>query len=708
MKTKFQNTKKVLVFSFLFLLFTTSPKSYAMSFYESNFPGSETPGFSECLEISDCLTAPIAFEIWGSGEYCGAVGFEFGINNSETDVTYYLYQKFGDERFLLFGAEQTGTGGPVVFYQEAGEYLILGKNACDSTWMIGSANVMPFNAKTHISANNNDICAGTQVVFKATPERNDNQEYSFLWSVNGNIVSNSCKEFSYTPSNGDQVSAIMSSPCFDGKSNNTIVMLVKDCTGNSTTWTGNSGNDWDNPLNWSGGVPGPGSFVYITGGVPDFPTLTHQATCESLIVEDGGSFIGSEFLNLKSAMVKRNISSPEFHFLSSPMGFPYPAMGGVFPANQQNIWARSFQEFSGNWINQTLSALFLSGEGYSIQSTQPQTAQFIGLLNRAEITNYLYYNNPDNNASYAGWNLMGNPFTSAIDWNQVIISMAEQSVYVWNGSQYVSWNGTIGSLTNGIIPAQSGFFVKASDPYGFIPGRSITIPLSARVHSNQPFLKETIANTLEIEVSGNQYKDLTFIRFNDIATKGFDLRSDARKLFGIEEAPQLFSLADGMEFSINELPFFGSEVIELGFKCGESGTFILNAMGLASFNNKVRILLEDRKQGILQDLSTNQKYSFSYIPGENEFRFKLHFTEISPNPESAEVNIYSYGKTVIVNNFSGLNGEIQIYDLTGRMILNSSLDSGDTSSFRIDAVTGTYVVKVITAKGVQSRKVVIM
>jgi hypothetical protein len=708
MKTKLQNTKKVLVISFLFLLVTTSLKGYAIPFNESSFPGSETSGLSECIELSDCLSAPIAFEMWGSGEYCGAVGFEFGINNSETDVTYYLYQKVGDERFLIQGAEQTGTGGQVVFYQEAGEYFILGKNACDSTWMLGSANVMPYNAKTYIAANTNDICVGTQALFKATPERNDNQEYSFLWSVNGIIISNSGKEFSYTPSNGDQVSAIMSSPCFDAESNNTVIMLVKDCLGNTTTWTGNSGNDWDNPLNWSNGVPGPGLFVNIPGGLSNYPTLSHQATCESLIVEDGGSFIGSEFLNLKSAMVKRNISSPEFHFLSSPMSYPYPAMGGVFPANQQNIWARSFQEFSGNWINQTLSTLFLSGEGYSIQSTLPQTTQFIGLLNRSDITNYLYYNNPDNNANYAGWNLMGNPFTSAINWNQVIISMAEQAVYVWNGSQYVSWNGTIGSLTDGIIPAQSGFFVKAIGPYGFIPNRFITIPLSARVHSNQPFLKQNVANTLEIEVSGDQYKDLTFIRFNKNATKGFDLRSDARKLFGIEEAPQLFSFADGMEFSINELPFFGSEVIQLGFKCGESGTFILNAMGLESFNNKVRILLEDQKEGILQDLSTNQKYSFNYIAGESEHRFKLHFTEMTPNPESAEVNIYSVGKTVIVNNFTGLNGEIHIYDFTGRMILNNSIDSGNQSSFKLNTAAGPYIVKVITAKGVQSQKVVII
>ncbi len=741
MKTTQHNTKSAAVIVCLFLMAITCSRSYAVPEKGINYPGNTAdylslngstsidrhPGItanslpavdeindfahnqvlSTYIETADCLSAPIAYEIWGSGEYCGAVGFEFGIYNSETDVTYFLYQKFGDERNLVLGAEQTGTGGPLTFFQEAGEYFILGKNACDSTWMSGSANVMPFNTKTYISANVNNICAGTPVTFTASPDRIDNLDYSFLWSVNNNIIYYGGKEFSYTPLNGDRISAIMYSPCFDYESNNAVIMLVKDCPGNFTTWTGNSSNDWNNPLNWSNGVPGPGFFANIPGGMENYPTLISPATCESLIIEDGGSFIGSEFLNIKSAMVTRNISSPAFHFLSSPMGYPYPAMGGVFPANQQTTWARLYNEYSGDWNNLTVSRLFDQRDAFSIQSTQPQTAQFIGLLNSSDVTSYLYYNNPGSDPDRAGWNLIGNPFSSAIYWNQVTLNSAEQSVYVWNGSQYISWNGTIGALSNGIIPPQSGFFVKAMGP-GYIQNRSVTIPLSARVHSNVPFFKESVANLLELEVNGNNHKDQAFIRFNNDATRGFDIASDARKLYGIEEAPQLFSFTDGLEFTINELPFFNNEIIGIGFTCGNSGNFMLSASGLESFDNKFRIILEDQKEGIFQDLSDNRQYSFSYISGENEHRFKLHFTEISSNPESAEFKIYSEGKTIIVNNFTGLNGDTQVYDFTGRMILNSAFDSGNQSSFTLNAAAGPYVVKVITARGVQSQKVVIL
>jgi hypothetical protein len=741
MKTTQQNTKKAAFIICLFLMAITGLRSYAMIFNEIKCPGiiangsslngstqlirqpgiinnsipggNEVPDYdnnqvsSTCLDITDCISAPIAYEIWGSGEYCGAVGFEFGINNSETDVTYFLYQKFGDDRYLVWGAEQTGTGGPLTFYQEAGEYFILGKNACDSTWMTGSANVMPFNTKTYISAEVNNICAGTTVTFRASPERIDNQDYSFLWSVNDNIIFYGGKEFTYTPLNGDRVSAIMYSPCFDYEMNNTVVMLVKDCPGNYTNWTGTSNNNWNNPLNWSNGVPGAGIFATIPGGMENYPTLNSPATCESLIIEDGGSFIGSEFLNIKSAMVTRNISNPAFHYLSSPMGYPNPALGGVFPSNQQTTWARLYNESTGDWNNLTVSRLFNEGNAFSIQTTQPQTAQFIGLLNRSDVTSYLYYNNPGSDPDRAGWNLIGNPFSSAINWNQVILNSAEQSVYVWDGSQYISWNGTIGALSNGIIPPQSGFFVKAFGP-GYIQNRSVTIPLSARVHSNVPFYKESVANMLELEVDGNNLKDQAFIRFNNDATRGFDIASDARKLYGVEEAPQLFSFTDGLEFTINELPFFNKEIMDIGFTCGNSGDFLLIAKGLESFNNNVRIVLEDQKEGIFQDLSDNRHYSFSYISGENEHRFKLHFTEISATGDPALVSIYSHDRTIMVNNFTGVNGEIFIYDLTGRMLLNRNLDSGNLSSFNLNAATGPYLVKVITAVGVFSQKVMII
>ncbi len=652
-----------------------------------------------------CLNPPVAYNISGSLEYCSnAHSFFVELPNTEVGTLYTIFNESGYEHHYT---ECWGSGLPCIFeVYDCLEYWVLGRNVCGSTLMNGSVDLRYPDESSYIVASDNNVCAGSQVTFRAYNNLPDSVSCLYHWKVN-NISTDGNEEFSYTPANGDIVTAIMYYPC-EGTliGSNYITMMVNDCPGNHTTWTGIAGNDWFLDANWSNGIPQSNSIIHIPGGCPDYPILTtYIHNCESIIIEDGGSFIGAENLNEKSAMVKCNITSPDFHFLSSPLSSYSPkTFGEVFPFNQNSVWARRYHELTGNWINKKARDYMLSGDGYSVQLTQPQTAIFIGKLSWGEDMHLVSNHNPGQDPDRVGWNLIGNPNPCSIDWDLMLHDGYENSVYVWNGTQYISWNGSVGALENGIIPPMNGFFVKRNQDWQI----KFYFNQSSRVHGNASLYKETPANTLELKVTGEKYSDVTFLHFNNRATKIFDPEFDARKLFGIEEAPQLFSYADGKELSINELPFWGSEVIELGFKCGESGNFSLNSTGLESFNNSVRILLEDTKEGIFQNLSDKAQYSFSYISGESEHRFKLHFTEISSNPEPSEVNIHSVGKTLIINNFTGIIGEVLVYDFTGRMILNSLIECENQPSFTLNVAAGPYVVKVITAKGVQSRKVVIM
>jgi hypothetical protein len=653
-----------------------------------------------------CTQPPIVFDVWGVTNTCGGELFNFGLTDSEPGTYYIVYKKFENEYF--WADEFWGDGERITLVLQSGDYYILGINECDSTWMNGHADLYPFDTRVKITVSENNICSGDEVIFNANSYQPDSVICTYNWKINGYGDWNPDPgELEYIPENGDYISAEMATPCqhddLHFPDNNRILMMVNDCPGIKTTWNGSISENWYEQNNWDNGIPDANTIAFIPGGLLHYPTLTTAAICSSIVIEHGGSFIGSEFLNHKSALVKCNFSDAEYHFLSSPVN-PSPLFGEVFPLNQNTVWARKYQERYGDWVNLTKYDHFELAKGYSMQLTLPNTAQFIGLLNGTNSSTHIENYNTSGIADRAGWNLIGNPFPSSIDWDLIPHTFIENAVYVWNGSQYISWNGTVGALENGIIPPMNGFFVKMTASYW----KNFTIPIIARVHGNVPFYKESPCNLLELTVSGEEYADKTFIHFYQDATATFDPEYDAWKLRGIEEAPQLFSYAGGNELSINELPFWGSEVIELGFKCGESGNFILNGKGLESFNNNVRILLEDVKEGIFQNLSENAQYSFSYIAGESEHRFKLYFTENSSNPEPSEVNIYSHGKTLIVNNYTGLSGEVQVYDFTGRMILNSSIDSRNQSSFNLKTSTGPYIVKVITAVGVFSQKVVIM
>ena len=73
----------------------------------------------------------------------------------------------------------------------------------------------------------------------------------------------------------------------------------------------------------------------------------------------------------------------------------------------------------------------------------------------------------DTNAVDYGWNLVGNPTPSTINWNAVsgwTKTNMDGTIYVWDPatSGYRSWNGTTGNLGSGLIAPFQAFWVKAN------------------------------------------------------------------------------------------------------------------------------------------------------------------------------------------------------------------------------------------------------
>ena len=556
-----------------------------------------------------------------------------------------------------------------------------------------------------IAASANPVTAGTSVTFTPTPVNGGSPTYQ--WFVNGVSVSTGAT-YAYVPANGDAIYVVMTSTliCVTSTTatSNTVTMTVTPADPATSTWTGATNTNWFTASNWNNGVPGAITVVTIPHVITNYPTLISAATVASITIESGASFIGAEFLTVANALVKQDFPLTGYHYISSPV--QSTTFTNVFPLNQDAVWAYVYDEPSGNWINQTIASTLGVGTGYSVKMDVTQTALFAGQLNKlASYTQNLSNQNSSGVANRVGWNLLGNPYQSAISWDAVTKGAGvDGAVYVWNGSQYISYAGGSGGLTGGIIPAINGFFVKAN-----ANGANVTIPLAARVHSAQNFYKSSFVNLLSLRADGNSYTDEAFVHFNESATSGFDNQYDAYKLFGIDAAPQLYSMITGDILNINALPMQGNEVVNMGFKCSVSGNYSVTASGIESFDATTPILLEDIKTNTVQDLRLNPVYSFSFATGDAENRFKLHFKLFLSVPERdlSGINIYSVLHTVVINNATNLAGEVKIYDLTGRELLHTSMSSQNETRIPVQVAVGTYLVKVITAKGVASNKVFI-
>jgi hypothetical protein len=69
--------------------------------------------------------------------------------------------------------------------------------------------------------------------------------------------------------------------------------------------------------------------------------------------------------------------------------------------------------------------------------------------------------------------------------------------------------------------------------------------------------------------------------------------------------------------------------------------------------------------------------------------------------------VYSFDKTVVIENNNGMTGEAGIFDITGRQISSHLLTNQSTTQIPVNAACGTYIVKIITANGPVNAKVFI-
>lgn len=460
---------------------------------------------------------------------------------------------------------------------------------------------------------------------------------------------------------------------------------------------------------------GSGDMLNIIVGAGKYlnvPNATVNLNDATLTLENGAMFLENGVLpnnSLTNFSLKRDISGNVYHLLASPV--ETTTIGSVFPSAQHNnIWIRSYTETTGNWTNLDAAGSFVNGYGYSItMDVASTTATFTGILKLSDATPVLTNSGTSTNAEYDGWNLIGNPFAAPLDWNHGSWAKTniDNTVYTWSAGigNYVSWNGTAGGLTNGIIPVAQGFFVKAN-----AASPSINIPPTARVLNTQAYYKNTVSELLSLKVSGtaNAYSDETFINYNTQASPLFDNAFDAFHLDGLEDAPQLWTLAD-QKYAINVMKSVAeSPEVNMAFKAGVNDEFTITASGMESFNGNEPIWLNDFATGTRQDLRQNASYTFTAKPGDDENRFKITFAGVGvDNPEQAAIRMYTQPGTIFINLPALTKAQMNIYNLNGQIVYRQAVHASGLMSVPHKLTTGTYIIQLISEQQTVNQKLFI-
>ncbi len=499
----------------------------------------------------------------------------------------------------------------------------------------------------------------------------------------------------------------------------------------ATSWTGAANTLWNDDANWDHNAPCKMIDATIPKEPSNQPNVISNEECNNLTLEGGSEltvFSGSTLKVNGNLMMEANangtasllesggfsvvgsttdqfyVTADRWHYFSSPMT---NQIANVF----YDMYLYDYSEATDLWNNIVDENTPLNvGTGYKVWSYSPtpgtKSVNFEnGTLNSG--TYFLPVTHVGN-----GWNMVGNPYPSAIDWDNSgwIKSGIDATVYVWDGVQYITWNGTTGDLTDGVIPAMQGFFVKATSATP-----ALAVSNSSRTHGVDPYKSHNVDNLLVLKINGNGFADRTYINFNKDATPGFDSDFDGYKLLGLPEAPQLYSILGDEMLRVNVLPEITSALtIPLGLQVTAPTEYTITASGLESFTNGASVYLEDLKEGVLIDLAKQADYTFMAGPLDDAARFILHFGTVGMEDhptvvQNSDVQIYSYDNSVYIKNNSGsdISGTVMIYNIMGQEIQNSILHNSPINKIDLYTKPGYYVVKVLANTGAYSEKVFI-
>jgi len=403
-----------------------------------------------------------------------------------------------------------------------------------------------------------------------------------------------------------------------------------------------------------------------------------------------------------------------WHFLALPIsgltiaGSSFEPTEGTddlyqFDQNQdENVWLNYFgADFS--------ETEFVVGKGYLVAYNTTATKTFSGnTIRTSDLTVNLDYTA---GKPYTGWNLVGNPFTSAIDWDNIEKSEnVYGSVYVINSidGTFESWNGTTGDLTGGIIPANQGFLVHASTS-----SQSITMAAGSdgdQVHNTSTFYKnqtELAENTLKISVGSEIGSNNTYLQLREDATENFDADIDAYKLFGYGSITEVYSHDESNLYSINCMPNeLQGRQISIGINSKEEKEHYLTFEGIQNLQNEYEISLEDTKTNAIHEITEDFIYNFQTEAINNPNRFLLHFgmVGIGEQEQAPTLQVYMVDNRLYVNN-SLEQAQLAVYDLQGRLVARQSLNSGGLQALPLELPAGVYIVRLNNASESRTVKI---
>lgn len=452
----------------------------------------------------------------------------------------------------------------------------------------------------------------------------------------------------------------------------------------------------------------------------------------------------------------------DFTYWSSPVqGFKLKNVSPTTLFDKFYSWNASTQAWTVHKSNLPEAQLEVmgAGKGYIVRAPQSYSVN----PTQRNVWESVFVGKPNNgvqqvtvsNGSANQWNLIGNPYASAVDAAAFMTAnqnVLEGAIYLWthssefvptsDGSQvytyaasdYATWNlsgGTRsangGAKPEGKIASGQSFFIKGktASPSGNQAVFNNAMRVKAANQNGQFFRPGGSEPINDWETTGkhriwlnltsaqNDFNQ-TMVGYIENATNELDWGYDADVFSG--GVVSLYSVNNQKNLTIQgrALPFNNQDEVPLGYKTTLTGTLKISIDEVDGLFSGQDIYLEDKVLNIVHNLKDSE-YSFTTVPGTFNERFVLRYVPAqelgidTPTVDANSIVVFRNGSQIDIKSKDQTIEHVTVYDLLGKVIFDKAkINAQSFSTSQLTASNQVVIVKVITDTQAEVVKKVIM